>query len=331
MFKRFNSFVILLGLILNSVFLCACEKDINTNPPLTTEEVFALPIYFSGPAIKRKSAPAYDYSDMNIYPSLEEKAPEIYETNEKITYFGDEHTLKFNKMYSQMYLDLEFKNQIVEICTDLANELIYDKITNEPYLIEYRYRKQYESYEKSLSEGQELTEEKLDDIAKAFIEDILNEKYKKGIDLDNYGEPVITPRFRGNGHRIDYQYVVNNVIVHKIRIEVDNGGEVIYWASFPIPPEDVIKRIPNVSEEQYMELATHYIKTGYEKCGEKVTIYNVKKYYYASDAEYGNLIYNVSRDDYAVHYGASYYVENENGDAAPEFFKYAIPLYDESN
>ena len=40
---------------------------------------------------------------------------------------------------------------------------------------------------------------------------------------------------------------------------------------------------------------------------------------------------NMGLMDYPVHYGASYYVENENGDAAPEFFKYAIPLYDESN
>ncbi|MBO5767403.1 MAG: hypothetical protein J6R49_02645, partial [Clostridia bacterium] len=151
--------------------------------------------------------------------------------------------------------------------------------------------------------------------------DVLNDKYEKGIDLDNY-EFEMAPSVLGT-HFLNYYF--NDVLIHTIRIYLTRNGNVKAWTCHPVPSKDVISSIPNISKEQWEALVVSTCTEQYAKMGESV-VARIASADEAVRPPHAELIYNAQLGGYAIQFQGRIVLEHSNGVKENKQFDFAIPL-----
>ena len=206
----------------------------------------------------------------------------------------------------------KLKREIVE------QSVCYDYETSEVLYIDYsRSVKLCESFE--FPEDLKVTydnydEEAIEEVARDFIEEVLNDKYNKGIDIDNY-EFWIDKNY---GFAL-FRYYINGVAVHWVCIGVTLGSAyfISEWSSLPVPPDDVLRQIPNITTEQYKALVDDVIIQKYVKEGETVNSFSILKLQPL-------LFYTSEFNEYVILIQGKFSFERENGEIVSDGFDFAI-------
>ncbi|MBO5766940.1 MAG: hypothetical protein J6R49_00290, partial [Clostridia bacterium] len=291
-------------------------------PPITDEQLRSMPLY----ALNTSYAHYIHLPDMPQYywPELGDPAhrPYVEECNgTEIEYYGETYTINSFVYYNSTDFLSSFyyadEKKLIGFKSRDHGTLKYDSVTKEP--LEMKYFKNYEPYDISDSD---IEMEDVKARIELFVEDVLNDKYEKGIDLDNYEFEMDSSA--SGIHFLNYYF--NDVLIHTIRIYLSETGNVKAWTCHPVPSKDVISRIPNISKEQLEELVISTCTEQYAKMGESVV---------ASFPEgeavlpHVILIYNAPLGGYMIQISGRILLEHSNGVKENKQFDFAMPLMNE--
>ena len=318
-----KSIALLLALVFTiSCILASCERPVNTQPPMTDEELRAMPIYT-----------CYDGYDLPMYPCW--RKPVRYtdksDSQETVDYYGETYDCTFafadHLPYDGIYCpDSKIGLMRLRKYDDKLNRDVpvswvhYDYETSEPLSVQYfsRYL-HYETFqypEDALYPLNNHDAEAIRELLEDYTEEVLNDKYNKGIDLDNYEFSVDS--FTGV---VKFKYYINGVVVHEISFAIKhNSSFVEQWECIPVPPVDVLQQIPNITTEQYKALVSDKIIEKYVKEGETVKAFSIQ------DNIYMELFYTSALKAYLINIRGRFSFERENGEIVSEEFGFAIPL-----
>lgn len=297
--------------------MTSCEKEI------TTEELLNTPFYVYYSQVDRSMSKTLPYKfedEVKAIPSKYDEftiAPlnELYEAGYTFTYFGDEYKLRS----AINVLPWCSEYDIPEGCAEMHSEtalILFNSVTQEPYEMHYY------GIQKEDTAQEALDTERVKAITLEFIETELNGKYKKNIDIDEY-DVYVSYIPKPGYYWVEYNRIVNDVTVHKVRLNVGSSGKVTFWAALSVPDDDLLERIPNITEEQYAELALYHLNRAYKNCNDNFTIYDAE----VESLRYGSIAYNSKTEDYLLHFELKYNLENGNGDnVGEERIHFAIPL-----
>lgn len=286
--------------------MTSCEQDISNKELLdvpfyvgvmSNEYPFYLDYVFKDEAVKQ-----LEYSENTT-------TEQRYKKGDTITYYGDEYKLREPLQVQKCFRLNEYPEGCAFIESSSAS-IFYDNATKEPLYISYRGQETAENDEI-------ISFERAKEIAFEFIETELNGKYNKGIDIEKY--ELLTE----SGYTFKFERRVKGKIVHFIIIYMSKNGSILNWTAFSVPDEDVLERIPDYTEEEYIELALYYLKRAYKNCGEDVTISDVN----VLPTEETSLLYNEALGDYTMRFVFTYDVTNDKGECDDDMtFGFTIPL-----
>ena len=313
--KKIISVLLITAILLGSVFLTSCEKAV------TTEELLDIPFYVYYDQIDRSADDTLPYRfEDNVEPipskydgTVEPPHQELYERGSIIAYFEEEYEL-FAPISVWPWFN---EYAIPEGCADMFSEtarVYYNYVTKEPYEINYHGTEADDKTRKA--------DARIEEIAYDFIETELNGKYKKGIDIDDY-EVYVSYDSDIDAYWVEYRLFVNEVVVHRIGLTVQPSGRITRWSALTVPDDDLLERIPNITKEQYIELALHHLELAYKKQNDDFEIYNAE----LETVRHGSLVYNSKTEDYFLHFELRYDIRSgEDGKQESRSLHFAIPL-----
>lgn len=305
-------------------FLSSCDQEIAIQPPITDEQLRSMPLYALNTnrtaCIHLPNMPQYYKPEDNVAGKI--TFVEEYKGTE-IEYYGETFTINSFCYYNSTdYLSSFYypEEKIAMIRLNECGTLKYDSVTKEP--LEFYYFGKNGYYEPYDISDSPIEKEDVRARCELFVEDVLNDKYEKGIDLDNY-ELEMGPFLAGEHY---FKYSFNGVLIHTIRFRLSSNGNVVEWTCHPVPSKDVISRIPNISKEQLEELVISTCTEQYAKMGESVV---------ASFPEgeavlpHVILIYNAPLGGYMIQIQGRIVLEYSNGVKENKQFVFAMPLINE--
>lgn len=186
----------------------------------------------------------------------------------------------------------------------------HDKFGNE-YIIEYCEKSgelvRINYYNEANSDNEPISAKDALNIAREYLDGLMVNKYGETLDFSQYELFSKSFDIKLQATQIIYRFCwykkVNNVTVHEVIVDVNPDGSIKSCYVPPIIDEEVLKKIPLLTEEQYCELAISYNNAAYE-AEEGVEFSNTRiKYYDNAGRSTLELVYlDHPRKTYAVRY-----------------------------
>ncbi|MBR6562946.1 MAG: hypothetical protein IKK70_03310 [Clostridia bacterium] len=243
---------------------------------------------------------------------------------------AENETYGFIEQYnvSPRWLYEDYERLTGETIVDLTGEdsngvlrIVFGKNSGEIYSLKRNIQK----------EGEEITQEEALDIAKSFIQNTLITDYNKKFDLSNY--ELITADNKESSPNYYYFYWFwkkNNVTFHDFSITVSEYGDVIKFDARPIFNTKLLKKIPDITEEQYCNII-HGILTDFYKQTEESFELDVqlnRSQRTASEYEILRIVRLFSPEIYAIEIDAKWTVSTPDGRSDTGQQHFYLPIAD---
>ncbi len=202
------------------------------------------------------------------------------------------------------------------------------------YTNEWDFPLMYWNYEQPIygDSIENPTDEDLNELCEDFVDDYINEKAKYSLDFSEY--TLTNDTTLDNGTRqLKYGRFINGILAHKVTITLNKNHQIIGYFILSTPLEEkVYRQIPELTEEQWAEMARPAIEKAYQNSN--IVINNItdlktrKTLTNFSDKTYDfNIYYDEESFSYCIYYSLSMNVEYSSGKTEKVSVVCSYPIY----